>query len=331
MINDNTEPLPLKTIVLFIFLHGEETLNIPLDVSISNTLINPSGKLGLCVYGNKFKKSNYTLDTFDYYKTLLEESKTINDFNYIMSNMYSNTDLHYPPKKSLEKLHKQNFDYFSKEYEFSRTDTSNYVRNYIYDKVYSFQNDNLNNNMGIYILGTKHVSDEINSVLTEPLIDFDTSSPESILNSYNITNKNVYFNMIYNFVSRFGFFDVERSSLSDDTDNTSGRSRYNNILLSSILRLFQNMGFEHVDIVEMSCRYIKDEEYMESYPLIRQISNVEKQNYKDWSKENINTGGKQNKKTKNKKNNKKIKNKKIKTKTKKQKKINNKIKFFNKI
>ena len=90
MINDNTEPLPLKTIVLFIFLHGEETLNIPLDVSISNTLINPSGKLGLCVYGNKFKKSNYTLDTFDYYKTLLEESKTINDFNYIMSTITEN-------------------------------------------------------------------------------------------------------------------------------------------------------------------------------------------------------------------------------------------------
>ena len=127
--------------------------------------------------------------------------------------------------------------------------------------------------------------------------------------------------MIYNFVSRFGFFDVERSSLSDDTDNTSGRNRFNNILLSRILRLFQNMGFEHVDIVEMSCRYIKDEEYMESYPLIRQISNAEKQNYNTWSTENRNTGGKQNKKTKTKKiKNKKTKTKKIKNKNKKSKK-----------
>jgi hypothetical protein len=316
MINNDPEARPLRTIVLFVFLHGEETLNVPLDVPISNTLINPSGKLGLCVYSKELHKSDYTLDIVNYYKTLLKESRTINDFNYIMSNMFSNTNMHYPPKKSLEKLHKQNFDYFSKEYEFSRTDTSNYVRNYTYDKMYTFNNDEFNNNMGIYILGTKHVSDEINSVLTEPLIDFNTSSPESILNAYNITNKNVYFNMIYNFVSRFGFFDVENSNLSNDVDNTSGRNRFNNILLSRILRLFYNMGFEHVDIVEMSCRYIKDEEYMESYPLIRKHSFDEKQNYKRWSEKNVNTGGKQNKKskTKNKKNNKKLKNKKTKNK-----------------
>jgi len=316
MINNDPEARPLRTIVLFVFLHGEEKLKTRLNIPISNTVINPSGKLGLCVYGKNFNESDYTLDIVNYYKTLLKESRTINDFNYIMSNMFSNTNMHYPPKKSLEKLHKQNFDYFSKEYEFSRTDTSNYVRNYTYDKMYGFGDDIYNNNMGIYILGTKHVSDEINSVLTEPLIDFNTSSPESILNAYNIINENVYFNMIYNFVSRFGFFDVENSSLSDDVDNTSGRNRFNNILLSRILLLFYNMGFEHVDIVEMSCRYIKDEEYMESYPLIRKHSFDEKQNYKRWSEKNVNTGGKQNKKskTKNKKNNKKLKNKKTKNK-----------------
>ena len=301
MINNDPEARPLRSIVLFVFLHGEEKLKTRLNIPISNTVINPSGKLGLCVYGKELHKSDYTLDIVNYYKTLLKESRTINDFNYIMSNMFSNTNMHYPPKKSLEKLHKQNFDYFSKEYEFSRTDTSNYVRNYTYDKMYTFNNDEFNNNMGIYILGTKHVSDEINSVLTEPLIDFNTSSPESILNAYNITNKNVYFNMIYNFVSRFGFFDVENSNLSNDVDNTSGRNRFNNILLSRILRLFYNMGFEHVDIVEMSCRSIPKETYMASFPLIRQTSFDEKANYKMWSEKNINTGGKQNKKTKNKK------------------------------
>ena len=316
MINNDPEARPLRTIVLFIFLHGEEKLKTRLDVPISNTLINPSGKLGLCVYSKELHKSDYTLDTFNYYKTLLESSRTINDFNYVMSNMYSNTNIFSPFKETLKRSYGKNVDYFSKEYEFSRTDTSNYVRNYTYDKMYGFGDDIYNNNMGIYILGTKHVSDEINSVLTEPLIKFNKDSPESILNAYNIINENVYFNMIYNFVSRFGFFDVENSSLSDDIDNTSGRNRFNNISLSSILRLFQNMGFEHVDIVEMSCRYIKDEEYMESYPLIRKHSFDEKQNYKRWSEKNVNTGGKQNKKskTKNKKNNKKLKNKKTKNK-----------------
>ena len=302
MINDNTEPLPLKTIVLFIFLHGSENLDTELNVPISNSVINPTGRLGLCSYAENFTEPNEILKDVNKYKTLLKETNNINFFNYIMSDMFSHSNLFSPSKRVLRRDYGKKFKYFSQEYNKPKHKSDNYVRSYIYDKLYSFEDDVFNNNMGIYILGTKHVSDEINSVLTEPLIDFDTSSPESILNSYNITNKNVYFNMIYNFVSRFGFFDVERSSLSDDTDNTSGRSRYNNILLSSILRLFQNMGFEHVDIVEMSCRYIKDEEYMESYPLIRQISNVEKQNYKDWSKENINTGGKQNKKTKNKKN-----------------------------
>ena len=86
------------------------------------------------------------------------------------------------------------------------------------------------------------------------------------------------------------------------------------------MRLFSYMGFEHVDIIEMSCRYVKDEQYMKSYPLIRQYSFDEKQNYKEWSEKNVNTGGKQNKKikfnklkTKKIRKNKKLKHKKTKT------------------
>jgi len=93
MINDNLESPPLKTVVLFIFLHGSENLDNKLNINFpSNSVINPSGRLGLCVYGENLNHSDYTLSIIDYYKTLLHESKTINDFNYNMSNInkYSN-------------------------------------------------------------------------------------------------------------------------------------------------------------------------------------------------------------------------------------------------
>lgn len=302
MISNTLENRPLKTIVLFIFLHGTEPLQNELNIPISNSVVNPTGRLGLCAYSTDLYKENQTLNIFNYYRTLLQESKTINDFNYIMSNVYSNTKIYTPPDEAIKFKYNKNSDYFLKEYNISRDNPENYVRNYIYDKKYSFLNDAFNKTMGIYILGTKHVSNEINNVLTQPFIKFNKDSPASILNAYNIIDENVYFNLIYNFVTRFGFFDVENSNLSDVFDNTSGRNRFNNIFLSRVLRLFYNMGFEHVDIVEISCRRIEDEKYMTNYPLIRRHSISEKENYKNWSEKNINTGGKQSKKTKKNKN-----------------------------
>jgi hypothetical protein len=50
MINDDSENRPLKTIVLFIFLHGSETLQDELTIPISNSVVNPTGRLGvMCI------------------------------------------------------------------------------------------------------------------------------------------------------------------------------------------------------------------------------------------------------------------------------------------
>jgi hypothetical protein len=74
-------------------------------------------------------------------------------------------------------------------------------------------------------------------------------------------------------------------------------TKYDNVYLSKIIRMFLSIGFEHVNIIDGSCRTIsRDDVSLPSQiqSLTRQHSDEEVENYEEWEKEasNMGTGNK---------------------------------------
>ena len=188
---------------------------------------------------------------------------------------------------------------------------NNSLRQLSYDKRYVVLNDNISNFMGIYIIA-------VNNVLNRTEYDFLNSieswegnvAPDKKSNVWNVIEMYQKNNlMIENVYREFYEYCMENSpkkirgmpdDLSSDIFSKSREpSKYNNVLLSTIVALFLSIGFEHVNIIDATCREIHDDREPETVHFItRQHSDEEVENYEEWEKEasNVGTGNKKPKK-----------------------------------
>jgi hypothetical protein len=220
------------------------------------------------------------------------------------------------------------------------TDLNPYLRQFGTEKTWSPDENKMFD--GMYIISTHHIEK------TDPLYRLNQWSSANYPR-FSVLNKNLTICKNYEkFVTDFNITNRELKNLSNRKMDVTQKDKtkvtsYQNILLSTIIKLFLELGFEHVNIIDFSCKSIYSSKYPqltnritdpgpstlidEPIPsrqrpprLIAQTSFEEKDSAADWVEENWRTGGKRHKQKTKKKYNCKSKKQKQKTKSKKTKK-----------
>ena len=184
------------------------------------------------------------------------------------------------------------------KHKFVHESENNNLRQLSYDKKYVLLDDRISNFMGIYVIAVNNVPirSEYNFLNTlenwKGDVTFDKKSDIwDLLQMYQKTNlmiENVY-RQFYEYCHAYSPKKISNmpDALSDDIfSKTKEPPKYNNVLLSSIVETFLSIGFEHVNIIDATCREIHDAREPERVNFItRQNSDEEVTEYEDWKKD----------------------------------------------
>jgi len=238
-----------KSITIYIDMHG---MNLPdkLPTTILNTIIG--GSPGLCTFKQTHDTMDKTLMKIDRLKRIYQGQK-ISDANTIYSKEFSGLKnlgfLRDDSHKLIPSITptswtwpKARNEYFKRRYSFD------YLRSYIHDRLFSYEDDASAVTMGIYVIDNKEYSDI--SLKYAVMSKFTPERQERIgtldlyqqLQKQNLLNVNVAKQW-----ARGGF------DLPFTTEYTT-IEHYKEIKLSHILDFFKSLGYDHVNIIDEGCR-----------------------------------------------------------------------------
>jgi hypothetical protein len=229
-----------KSITLYIHIHGA-TLPDILDTSILNTQLSIS--YGKCL-------SIYPHNTTEIIQKIKELTQLYQQCKISEGNRnYCFTSLPMS-KKDIEEEYKigSYIGWTPEEFEkFNSVPIPSKSRSYIYDKSYGYNDDNMSMSMGIYIL------DDRTYLPIQFPINMDLFTPEK--RTY-IVNETQYQHLQQRNILNV---DVAKQFSSDPlslsiSDEYTQIPHYNNVSLSDILSFFKNLGYNHVNIIDESCR-----------------------------------------------------------------------------
>ena len=183
---------------------------------------------------------------------------------------------------------------------------NNSLRQLTFDKLFSISNDSLSSKMGIYIIAVNNVSEDGRYSYLNNLTDwkgevsneYTRESATQTIRKYqqnNLAIVHVYRQFIDYCINASEYNLRVPSQLSDSIFRKSKEPpKYNMIQLSTIITLFISLGFEHVNIIDGSCRGIYDSDTVTEpqavKTLLRQQSEEEITDYKNWETSNKGTG-----------------------------------------
>jgi hypothetical protein len=300
-----------KSITLYIQMHGQELVDKPLTIPILNTVVSKIGRLGICSWGRPL--------SFTVFFEKLKELNTVFDGPSIIQNniVYSKT-IHNKISKQLEttisNYHDAPWSTLAPDYKTAIQYTSNeHIRSYLHDKMFAIEYDFFSLIQGIYIVGAHNIDLSLSKILKTPstinIPEPDVmlvNNLERILNisesmkyykinqSYNILNIN-YLNHLSTTITGQSF-GIENSV---QTNEFTYIPHYKRVYLSDILNYFKKLGFDHVNILDDSCRSIDVMDYPPE--LLRKESFSEQQGWRDFTKTHPTMGGRKNYTRKNKK------------------------------
>jgi len=312
---------PLKIVDIYIVAHGGELLNYKLsEDSISNTFVNNIGKLNLCQVGyglisaaegteatGVIKPDSFSQvwSIVDYLRDQFGKSPP-SVVNESIARIYANE-----PVKSYTVISEEKESYVKQR---ERTDRipEEYMRSFQYQKRYSLHNNQEEDLMGVWIVGTHNVSPELTEKLMEPFRGLEDDTVFEKVRANNLINKKNYDALLRRFsLSKHPLLEdlLDLEPHSEETplplgwmirmNPETGMNYYSNFLtgkvqfdrpetekkihqifrLSELLKLFQLLGFDHVNIIEDSCRTVINYGNLIPETLVRQISREEKESY----------------------------------------------------
>jgi hypothetical protein len=312
---------PLKIVDIYIVAHGGELLNYKLSENlISNTFVNNIGKLNLCQVGyglisaaegteatGVIKPDSFSQvwSIVDYLRDQFGKNPP-SVVNESIARIYANE-----PVKSHTVISEEKESYVKQR---ERTDRipEEYMRSFQYQKRYSLHNNQEEDLMGVWIVGTHNVSPELTEKLMEPFRGLEDDTVFEKVRANNLINKKNYDALL----SRFSLSEhplledlLDLEPHSEETplplgwmtrmNPETGMNYYSNFLtgkvqfdrpetekkiyqifrLSELLKLFQLLGFDHVNIIEDSCRTVINYGNLIPETLVRQISGEEQESY----------------------------------------------------
>ena len=360
----------MKSITIYVFMHGEELIHEKLNLpeNMSHTLVSEIGKLGLVDLADDNTNHATFCGKIEEIKTIFK-NKTINEGNtsfkkncnqIYYKNKFDDDDVisvleeqagiygipNYKESSCLVRVldHDKKYSLISASTEIEQkihtdgtyninllnTEIDSFDKQLIYDELYS---------CGIYIIETYGLDEikktqikQLNISLLPNCLNKNLLFLENIQELIEIMNESNN-NIVNGYIDKF-YEDNNIIHFNGLPKNASAPltvfDKIKEIKLSTILKIFYALGFEHINIVEKACRWIDDELINQSenkdikpYKLLRQISYEEKERGKAVS-EHISGGRRKRRKSIHKKIKQKTKNKKTKNKkTKKQKNIKN--------
>jgi hypothetical protein len=288
----------LKSVTIYISMHGGENIDESLTSPILNTVVSKIGRLGLCSWGPPISSMNF-------YKKLVTLNNQFEGPSVIENNLsYSKqiqNKLDKELKQRLAEEHNLPWSEIGREYKKAvRYNPSEYIRTYTHDKTFSVGLDQFTLTYGIYIIGVNNMDDKMYSALRKPnkiqytypnkevvdILEKGTQQTESFPHyltnqSYNLLNTDYLFNISEAITGqKFGF------DKSIETEKYTNIPHYDKVYLSDILTYFKKLGVEHVNIIDDSCRFTK-----QPPPLLRQESFKEKQGWNEFTQKHPKMGG----------------------------------------
>jgi hypothetical protein len=287
----------LKSVTLYIAMHGGENIDWPLSSSILNTVVSKIGRLGLCSWGPP-------ISSVHFYKKLVDLNTYYEGPSVIENNLVYSKDIHNKLDpllaKNLSEEHNTTWSEIGPEYNIAvNYKSTEHIRTYTHDKVFSIGLDSVTLTYGIYIVGINNIDGQLYKALRTPnrrpfpdpdkkavdILETSLRKKDSIAHyklnqSYNLLNTDYLYAISKKITGRpFGFDNSEK------IQNYTNVDHYNKVYLSDILNYFEKLGVEHVNIIDESCRVSP-----QPPALLRQESSKEKQGWETFSTR-INMGG----------------------------------------
>jgi len=229
-----TEPTTTKSVTIHITLHGTD-LDNRLDTTLPmNTMV--SGSVGLCKFINR-DKSNVLLQKLSYLEELYT-TRSIRDANQYYARTYFNSTGWESNLRILREVHPT-----GDIKEMYTRPTTTALRQYKQDHKYENNFDMINLSRGIFIVHS-----------TIPLQPYTGDIPvlSSEEGSLELHRQNLMNAVVANHFVPGGFESV--GAVIRPFEGLERVDQYEFLTLTHILSFFQKLGFDHVNILDESCR-----------------------------------------------------------------------------
>jgi surface protein len=280
------DPRILKSITIYINLHGNDFPHEKIPTDILNTSVAASP--GFLAWGADFH-INAQLDMINKIKSIYV-GKKISDANKIYAVDYDGIT-HYTTSKRHVLNYNRNLSheksYHPKqvlnEYLKPRPPES-YLRSFTYDRGYTYIDDAAAISMGMFIIDDKDDYPNIDINLDNVTHELRNGRDElmtTLENFQNLQKRNLFNVEVAKHFLPEGFVEYDKSSDYKITTSKqyTGIEHYNSIMLSSILFFFKKLGYNHVNILDHTCRGVCEFDPF-PMPLRREQSLVEQELYK---------------------------------------------------
>ena len=229
-----TEPTTTKSVTIHITLHGTD-LDDRLDPTLPmNTMV--SGSVGLCKFISR-DKSNVLLQKLSYLEELYT-SRSMRDANRYYARTYRNSTGWETNLRVLREVHPT-----GDIEEMYKRPTTTALRQYKQDHKYENNFDMMNLSRGIFI---------VHSTIPLPPYTGDIPVLSSEEGSLQLHRQNLMNAVVANHFLPGGFEAV--GATVRPFEGLERVDQYEFLTLSHILSFFQKLGFDHVNILDESCR-----------------------------------------------------------------------------
>lgn len=258
--------IPRPRITLYIHGHGTERTDLKKMSSISNTFVSQLSVLGtslLTCLLNADEQVDGFRSIYNSYETIAEGNQEL-----LRISMEGRPDF----KDFYSKFGSTKF----KEYHNSLLDQPLVIRSYIHDKIFSFE---------------EHEAIMILKELTYGIYVIKTYDSVPIPDSPKLNL--IEFSDFNSFLDLFNKDQAESIRKTKFYESFSLKTRLASISLSLLLEIMKTLGFIHVNIIDYTCRAVKDEIGVnenlseKTQSLLRSISILEKEQaelYQDYGK-----------------------------------------------
>jgi hypothetical protein len=285
------EQRPLRTITLLVMMHSKELIDVPIQPYPSCSFVSPNSMVGSlnCSFG--IPHPTNILRLIHRYREIYSSSSTVDSANkeiapFILNQTYNPNylDLMMDYKILPYEISKLN----TLKGRYSKQSVSDVLRTQTNEKFFGLiPGDTTARSRGIYVVGVSHSDLEMgedHSKLLETFSHFDRPElpPEyNLLQSYNLIN-------VDNLEEIFGY----SYQLGEKVENYIGINQCSYFSLTDVLKMCEYLGFEHVNLISMSCRTIPIDVILQESAKLSQIDASEITGYSDFVRRNPNWGGK---------------------------------------
>jgi hypothetical protein len=285
-------------------MHGKEITDRPLVSYPSCTIISPNSNIGTLSTSCGMPDPEYVLQLIKRYREIYLKYATVAEANqsivpYMLDQAYK------PSYLSMM----MDYNIFPYEFEKLRAVNSSFkpqtktdiLRLRQHDNLYGLiPGDNARHSVGIYVISVSHTDIEMGGDYSRLLSPFASFSRPSLpteynnLQSYNLIN-------VRNLETIFG----KPYVLGTEVVDYIGIQQCYRFTTSDILNMFLELGFEHVNIINMSCRFVPVEKMLSDSSQLIQQNHSEIAGYTDFITKNPHWGGRTRKTRRNKRRRKK--------------------------